>query len=155
AEALYGNGDDVIDLLARHLYLAGAGPKAADYLLRAANRAKSLYANEEAIAHLEHVAEIVAAGDDHAQHLSSIQLELADLRELVGDYEAAQTLYETVRETTGEVRAWRGIASTLRKRGRYDEALEVLADAAAVVGDGTLELALDRAWTLAAASRFQ
>src|SRR5439155_15501130 len=64
-------------------------------------------------------------------------------------------LYETVRETTGEVRAWRGIASTLRKRGRYDEALEVLAAAAAVVGDGILELALDRAWTLAAASRFQ
>jgi predicted ATPase/class 3 adenylate cyclase len=153
AESLYGAGDDVIDLLARHLYLSEAGPKAIDYSVRAADRAKSLYANEEAITHLEHVAEIMAGGEAD-DGLSTIQLEVADLRELIGDYEAAQALYETVRDTTDEARAWRGIASTLRKRGRYDEALEVLASATAVVDAGTLEVALERAWTLAAASRF-
>jgi adenylate cyclase len=154
AESLYGAGDDVVDLLARHLYLAGAGPKAVDYLLRAADRAKNLYANEEAIAHLEHVAEIVAGDDGSDRQLSAIQLELADLRELVGDYEAAHDLYEAVRDTTDEARAWRGIATTLRKRGRYDEALEILAAAGAIAGDGALELGLECAWTLAAASRF-
>ena len=35
AERLYGAGDDVIDLLARHLYLGKAGEKAVGFLRRA------------------------------------------------------------------------------------------------------------------------
>ena len=52
AEVLYGTGDDVIDLLARHFYLADAGVKAVDYLEKAGVRSERLFANEEAIVHL-------------------------------------------------------------------------------------------------------
>ena len=56
---LYGAGDDVLDLLARHLYLGEAGAKAIDYLVRAGERARRLFANEEAILHFGRAAELV------------------------------------------------------------------------------------------------
>lgn len=148
AEALYGAGDDAIDLLARHLYLARAGEKAVEYLVRAAARARRLFANEEAILHLARAAEL-------APERPAILFDLADLHELVGNYDEALRLYGDLRDTTGDVRAWRGVASTLRKRGRYDEALTTLDEAASLL-DGAVPAAiwLDRAWTLAAGSRF-
>src|SRR5207253_1269179 len=66
AEALYGAGDEAIDLLARHLYLGGGGEKAVAYLARAAERAKRLYANQEAILHLTRLLEL-APGDADRQ----------------------------------------------------------------------------------------
>ena len=60
AEALYGTGDDVLDLLARHLYLGEAGAKAVDYLVRAGERAKRLFANAEAIVHLARAIEVAS-----------------------------------------------------------------------------------------------
>ena len=116
AEELYGAGDDTIALLARHLYLGSGGAKAVEYLIRAGERAKQLFANQEAIVHFEHAAEL-APGD------MSIRLRIADLRELIGDYEDALALYEAIRDKTGDVAAWAGIASVLRGQGRYDEAL--------------------------------
>ena len=142
AEALYGAGDDAIELLARHLYLAEAGPKAVEYLLRAAGRARGLYANEEAIVHLERALEL--STDD-----AEIALALADLRELVGDYDAAQALYQRVRESVGDPRAWRGEAAILRKRGRYEDALDLLRGA-----PDEPALLLERTWTLTVAGRF-
>jgi len=63
-ERLYGSGDDVIDFLAGHLYRAEAVPQAIDYLLRAGERAKRLFANREAIDHLTRALELVALLDD-------------------------------------------------------------------------------------------
>lgn len=58
-EDLYGAGDDVIDFLARHLYLAEAGEKAVECLLRAAERSKRLFANEEAVFHVTRGLEVL------------------------------------------------------------------------------------------------
>ena len=143
AEALYGAGEDSVELLARHLYLAEAGPKAVDYLLRAAERARGLDANDEAIVHLERALES-ADGD------LEIALALADLRDLVGDYDEALRLYSEVRAGTGDLRAWRGAAATLRKQGRYDDALTLLDDA-----PDDLALRVERGWTLSVAGRFE
>jgi class 3 adenylate cyclase/tetratricopeptide (TPR) repeat protein len=142
AERLYGAGDDVVELLARHLYLAEAGRKAVEYLVRAAKRARALYANDAAILHLERALEL--GGDD-----PEIALALADVRELVGDYEEALRLYLHVRDTSGDPRAWRGAAATLRKQGCYDDALALL-DCA----PDDLALRLERGWTLSVAGRF-
>src|SRR5206468_6380271 len=101
AEALYGASDDIVELLARHLYLGEAGPKAVDYLVRAGERARRLYANEAAILHFERALEI--SGGDR-----EIELALADVHELVGDYDDALNLYSSVREASNDVRAWRG-----------------------------------------------
>jgi tetratricopeptide (TPR) repeat protein len=142
AESLYGAGDDSIELLARHLYLGEAGAKAVEYLVRAADRARALFANDEAVAHLERALE--AGGFD-----ADITLALADVHELVGSYDEALRLYSDTRDRTPSVRAWRGAAGTLRKQGSYDDALALLDRAPEDV-----ELQLERGWTLSVAGRF-
>ena len=151
AEELYGAGDEVIDLLARHLYLGEAGDRAVEYLLRAGERSKRLYANHEAILHFTRAAELVP-GDPE------IRLQLADLHELVGDYEEALRLYEEERRETNHVRAWRGLAATHRKRGEYGQALDVVELAfrsEGLKGEDLIPLWLEQAWTLSVAGRFE
>ena len=151
AEEMFGAGDDVIELLARHLYLGEGGPKAVEYLVRAGARAKHLFANEEAIVHFQHVVEL-------APERTELQLELADLYELVGKYDSALDGYGAIRDSRpSEVQAWAGMASTLRKRGAYDQALEVVEDALRSsdlrVGDLS-PIRLQQGWTLSVAGRF-
>jgi adenylate cyclase len=150
AEALYGAGDDAIDLLARHLYLGGGGPKAVEYLARAGERAKALFANEEAILHLSRASEL-------APENVELRLAVAELHELVGHYDDALSLYAYVRDTTSDVRAWRGLSAIYRKRGEYEQSLSTVSDAlgaeAAQDGDALL-LWLERGWTLLAAGRY-
>jgi adenylate cyclase len=149
AEALYGAGDDVVDLLARHLYL-GEGDKAVEFLRRAGVRAKRLFANDEAILHFSRALEL--APDDR-----EIRLELADLHELVGSYGDALRLYGDVRDASGDIRAWRGLASTLRTRGEYAEALSVVDDAfrdERLRDADVTPLWVEQAWTLSATGRF-
>ena len=150
AEALYGAGDQTIDLLARHLYLAEAGPKAVDYLRRAGERARRLFANEEAILHLTRAAEL-------APDAAGLTLQLANLHELVGDYDEALRLYTRVRDQTSDVGAWRGIAATLRRRGEYEHAMRVLDEAFAsdaLKGRDLSPLWLEAGWTMSITGRF-
>jgi class 3 adenylate cyclase/tetratricopeptide (TPR) repeat protein len=129
AEAMYGAGDEIIDLLARHLYLGKAGAKAIDYIVRAGERARRLFANEEAILHFQRAAEVAAAEPMVAERLPEIQLSLADLHDFVGAYDEAMKLYAAVRDATSDVRAWSGMVSTLQKQGRYEEALGIANEA--------------------------
>jgi adenylate cyclase len=148
AERLYGAGDDTVDLLARHLYLAGA-PNAGEYVVRAGRRAARLYANHEALLHLGRALEL--SPDDH-----ELQLELAILHELVGEYDRALDLFTAVRDATGEVQAWRGVAAVLRKRGDYERALSAV-DAAfsdeRLSASDVTPLWLEQAWTLSVSGR--
>jgi class 3 adenylate cyclase/tetratricopeptide (TPR) repeat protein len=151
AESLYGSGDDVIDLLARHLYLGGAGSRAIDYLVRAGDRSRSLFANEEAILDYTRALELARADPSQAERLPEMVLALADLHELRGDYDEARRLFEEVRDLDGDVRAWRGISSTLRRQGHYADALAALADAFRAFADSDADLRplwLERGWTL-------
>ncbi len=156
AESLYGAGDDVIDLLARHLYLGEAGTKALDYLLRAGERATRLFANDEAILHLGRAVELARDEPTFASRLPGILLDLADLDELVGRYDDALRFYGEVQAATNDLRAWHGIASTFRKRGEYSKALEVLDAAlksAPPTEDDLLPLRVEQARTLAVSGR--
>jgi adenylate cyclase len=132
ARALHGDGDDTIDLLARHLYLGDAGEDAFHALLRAGRRAARLYANDEAALHLERAVEVLRGLPDRAADLPDVVLELADVQDLRGEYDDALRLYEQVRSSADDVRAWRGVTAVLRKRGQYTAALSVLDD---FVGD--------------------
>jgi class 3 adenylate cyclase/tetratricopeptide (TPR) repeat protein len=129
AEAMYGAGDEIIDLLARHLYLGEAGAKAIDYLIRAGERARRLFANEEAILHFQRAVEVAADNPAVGARLPDIQLSLADLHDFVGAYDEAITLYAAVRDATSDVRAWSGLVSARQKQGRYDEALQIANEA--------------------------
>jgi adenylate cyclase len=150
AEAMYGSGDHVIDLLARHLYLGEAGEKAVAYLRRAGDRSRRLYANEEAILHYSRAREL--APDDHA-----IIATLADLHELVGNYDDALLLYAQIIDRWNDVRGWRGSAAVLRKLGRYEEALALVEEAfgdAALAGTDLTPLWLEQGWSLSVMGRF-
>jgi adenylate cyclase len=150
AEALYGSGDHVIDLLARHVYL-GAGEKAAEYLVRAGARAQRLFANEEAILHFNRALELVPDDDE-------IRLRLAGLHELVGNYDEALRLHEHVRERRpDDVRAWAGAASALRRKGELEAALALVDQAfrTSALRDADLApLWLEQGWTLSVAGRY-
>ena len=151
AEAMYGSGEDSIDLLARHLYLGDAGAKAVDYLVRAGERARRLFANDEAIVHFSRAAELVRADASLADRLPEILLTLGDLHEMRGDYEQSLALFAEVGEVTGDVRGWRGVASTLRHRGEYARALSHLDAAFAAPALDAADLRplwLERAWSL-------
>jgi tetratricopeptide (TPR) repeat protein len=157
AESLYGAGDETIDLLARHLYLGEAGEKAADYLVLAGARARRLFANAEAILHYTRAVEVARSDAALAGRLPAMLLELADLHELIGDYDEALRLYTEVRDETQDVRAWRGLASTLRKRGEFIEALGVVDKAFstdALAGRDLRPLWLERGWTLSVMGRY-
>jgi class 3 adenylate cyclase/tetratricopeptide (TPR) repeat protein len=154
AEALYGAGDDVIDLLARHFYLGEGGAKALQYLGSAAQRAKRLFANPEAILHLRHAEEVVRDRPEFGDQLPAIMLDQAELLERVGNFAEAFRVYNEVRQQTGDVNGWGGMASTLRKQGKYAEALTLLELAAAAVKGSDLRLVwLERSWCLNVAGR--
>ncbi|MGZ6826145.1 MAG: tetratricopeptide repeat protein, partial [Mycobacteriales bacterium] len=121
--ALYGSGDETIDLLARHLFLADAGEEAVEALLRAGRRAARLHANDAAVGHLEKALQVLAEGDSR---LPEVRAELAALHEVRGDYEAAELLFHLLRTTRGAPEDWLGEAVVLRKTGRYAEAIALL-----------------------------
>jgi class 3 adenylate cyclase/tetratricopeptide (TPR) repeat protein len=156
AERLYGAGDDSIDLLARHLHLAEAGDKAIEYLIRAGERAKKLFANDEALIHFGHAADLARLDESKTDVLHDLLLKIADLQELRGSYEDASRLYEEVRDAANLPRAWRGIAASLRNRSEYARALEVV-EAAFEQGFARSELPelyLERGWVLSREGRY-
>jgi adenylate cyclase len=157
AEQLYGAGDDVVDLLARHLYLGEAGAKAIDFLVRAGERARRMYANQEAIVHFGRAAELADSASSEAKRRVEILLALADLHDLVGDYDDAVRLYASLRAATSDLLAWRGEVVAHRKRGEYEAALSLLDEAfttPTLVGEDLTPLWLERGWTLSTAGRF-
>jgi adenylate cyclase len=156
AEQLYGSGDHVIDLLARHLYLGGS-PKAVDYLVRAGGRAKRLYANEEAILHFRRAFELAEQKEDFAAQRVELLATLADLQEHVGNYDDALILYTEIIDRWNDVRGWRGSAAVLRKLGRYEEALALLQRAfgdPALRGADLTPVWLEQGWSLSVMGRF-
>ncbi|MDT4938113.1 MAG: hypothetical protein QOG80_1784, partial [Pseudonocardiales bacterium] len=117
--ALYGSGDDVIDLLAHHAYRAGIGADALPYLRRAADRAARLFANDEAIKLLDAALEIAQTDATAADDVSDILVQLASLHELIAELDRALDLYGQVVARTPDLRGFLGQASTLGKLGRY------------------------------------
>ena len=131
---LYGEGDETVDLLAQHLYLAEAGEEALPPLLRAGSRAERLYANDAAVLHLSRALEVLEQHAPADPRVVAVRLELGRLHELRGDYDSALQLFDGVRRGPGGAEAWRGCASVLRKKGLVAESLQVLDEGLAAEG---------------------
>lgn len=148
AERLYGVDDTSVDLFARHFYLGEEPPKAYPYLVRAADRAERLFANEQALTHLRRALELIDAGPDQ-DHLT---LRCARLEEVIGRYTEALQLYRTVLKRAGDFRAALGEISTLRKLGEYDSCDSAIARARTQYPEPmaaeTAALALEEGWLL-------
>jgi class 3 adenylate cyclase/tetratricopeptide (TPR) repeat protein len=160
-EQLRPDTGETVDLLARHLTLGGAGRKAVAALERAADRARRLYANDEAHRLLRRADQVADELADGAQLTVSerarLRLALAGLADLLGDYDEAERLYRDVRDRSGDLAAWRGEAAVLRKRGRADEVLALLDEADRVLRPGPQAqglLGLERGRALVACGRF-
>ena len=157
-EQVYGDGDEHVDLLAHHLYLGDAGSRAVDFLLRAAARDRGLFANDEALVHLEHALEVLGSHPELEDQVASVQLEMATLLDRVGRYEEAERLFTEVRDRSGDVEAWRGIASVRRRRGDVPGALELLDQAMPAIsgrGGDVRALWLERGWCLGVQGRYR
>ena len=156
AEVLYGTGDDVIDLLARHLYLAEAGVKAVDYLERAAQRARELFANDQAAMHLHRGLELARRTGRLASRVPGLLLDAAAVEEQSGQYDEAARDFAEALATTSSVAAWRGLAAVLRRWGRPGDALALIDRALAsddVQGQDVAPLWLERTATLVGEGR--
>jgi class 3 adenylate cyclase/tetratricopeptide (TPR) repeat protein len=125
AQQLYGVDESTVDLFARHFHLGEEPEKAYPYLLRAADRAERLFANEQALTQLRRALELADAVPGAADHRLDLLLRCARLEETMGRYEEAISLYHEVAEA-GHLRAAVGEAEILRKVGRWDEAVACL-----------------------------
>jgi class 3 adenylate cyclase/predicted ATPase len=148
AEQLYGVDDSTVDLFARHFYLGEEPEKAYPYLLRAADRAERLFANEQALTQLRRALELTASGPDR----EAVTLRCARLEEVAGRYTEALELYRQVLEANGDFRAALGEVATLRKLGEYDSCQAAIARARTTYPNPTPTetgaLAFEEGWLL-------
>jgi ABC-type transport system substrate-binding protein/class 3 adenylate cyclase len=93
-EALYADSDDeVYDLLARHFSEADEPEKAVEYLLKAGDAARALYADQEAIEHYKKARKFLARlGDDRRTRDTLFKMALA--YHLAFDFEKAEDVYD-------------------------------------------------------------
>jgi tetratricopeptide (TPR) repeat protein len=109
--------DEVVSRLAHHFTSGGDWEKALQYTIRAGDRARELYANEEAIAYYQRALEL-AEGKEEA---SIIYEGLGDVYALVGKHQKAIESYQSVLDGTGEGLDKRRRAEIHRKIGRVYE----------------------------------
>lgn len=128
---LYGSGDDVVDMLARHAHGGEMGRVAVDYLERAGARAEAMFANEQAAGSLHQAIEIAARDVDARDRLAPLLLRCGRVEETRGGYAEALELYRRAEAEGGDLPAVLGQASTLRKLGDYPASLQVIAAARA------------------------
>jgi class 3 adenylate cyclase/pimeloyl-ACP methyl ester carboxylesterase len=94
-EARHGDAlDEIVETLAHHFEQGAAWPRAAEYYLRAAAKAKQRYTYPTALAFAQKGREIAAGGPGcEAVHPRALELE-GDLHSLLGELEAANRSYE-------------------------------------------------------------
>jgi adenylate cyclase len=123
--------DQYIDLLAHHYSHSTNQAKQREYLLKAGIAAQAAFANAAAINYYRRLLPMVEAPDQ-----SPVMLRLAQVLELVGEWDEAEQNNRLAREASERLGDMAGLAasqhalgSLLRKRGRYAEAQEQLQQA--------------------------
>jgi tetratricopeptide (TPR) repeat protein len=123
---LYGDGDDVIDLLARHAYLGGMGPDALPYIERAADRAGSVFANAAAMGYLEQAIGIVEVHEALAGRLAELLVKRGELLDRTGRFAEAADDYRRAYALTGDATAALAEASSLYRLDRHADCAALL-----------------------------
>jgi predicted ATPase/DNA-binding SARP family transcriptional activator len=137
--------------IARHYRLAGNDAAAADYFRQAGAYARRLYANTEALAHLQTA---LALGHPDTAGLHE---DIGDLQTLLGEYSAALRSYETAAVlSAGEnlARIEQKLGTVYVRRGEWDRA-ENHFEAALRASKGSERSTLYADWSLAAYRRGQ
>jgi len=148
--SLFGTGDDVVDMLARHAQRGEMGAEALGFLERAGERSASLFANEQAVVYLRQAIDI--AEGEASERLPGLLLRCAQVEETRGAYREALDLYQRSEALDGNLQGALGQAATLRKLGDYRACLEVLRQAReshpVLPPDDVARVALEEGWVL-------
>ena len=138
--ALYeGRLDEFVDVLAYHYGRGDHDPKALTWLARAGDRARSLYANEEAMAYYRSAVERAPDGEGPLEAGSLLE-RIGDVQLVVGKYDDAVASFEQARGRIPvptrpvDARLHRKTAQARRTQGRYDDALAAFERARAALG---------------------
>jgi class 3 adenylate cyclase/tetratricopeptide (TPR) repeat protein len=135
-DAYAGRLDEFVDALAFHYERSDNDERAIFWLRRAGDRARSLFANSEALALYN--AALARAPTDDGESRAAIHERLADVLRLVGRYDEALAHLWTGRHgavaPATAARLSRKIAMTLTSKGAYGEALDELDVAATALG---------------------
>ena len=109
--------DEVVSRLAYHFTAGGDREKALRYSIRAGDRARELYANEEAIAYYQRALELAESEEE----LATIYEGLGDVYALLGKHQKAIESYTSVLDSAGAGLDKRRLAEIHRKIGRVYE----------------------------------
>jgi adenylate cyclase len=121
--------DDYYGLLAHHYRLSGERPKAVQYLLKAGDAARAIFANEDALQHYRWALDMLPPDDPQAWQARDA---LADVLAVTGRYSEALLAYDALLAPganlplSQRVEVQRKRGSVLEKQGRYAEALTEL-----------------------------
>ncbi len=133
--------EEVADLLAYHFDRAAAWPEAFRYHILAGDRARSLYANQEATAHYRRALEVLAQEPKVGTPEQTVRLweNLGDVQAFVGQYDQALASYcQGLGACPGErlqaLLYWR-IGQVHERKGETDLALEYLNRALELLGE--------------------
>jgi len=109
--------DEGVSQLAYHFVAGGDREKAGRYSIKAGDRARELYANEEAIVYYQRAIELAESEEE----LATIYEGLGDVYALVGKHQKAIESYKSVLDSAGEGLDKRRVAEIHRKIGRVYE----------------------------------
>lgn len=132
--------DEFTDTLAFHYDRSDRDEKALQWLVRAGDRAKALFANEEALTAYEGALRRAADGEA-ALEAGTILERIGDVALVAGRYEAAIEAFRTARQRIPSprpataARLLRKSGQAMRSLGRFDETLLEIATALVALGD--------------------
>ncbi len=86
--------EEAVEILAEHLRLAGDDARAAEYLHRAANKARRLYANADSIRLFEQALDSARRAGAPPREIAAIHLGRGEVHQLLGAYPAALADFE-------------------------------------------------------------
>jgi adenylate cyclase len=129
-EALGGTRAEDWEQLGHHFSLSADRARGARYLVQAGDRARSIFANADAIRHYERALGILAESEAAEGERSTVQERLADVLGLTGRRDAARRHYDAVRRSAeaagdrpAEARVCRKLAALHWDAGEREPAL--------------------------------
>ncbi len=129
--------DEYVDILAFHYDRSEDDSKAITWNLQAGDRARRLYANEQALSYYEVALRRSEAGVTPVP-VSDIYERIGDVRLLTGHYDEAIESFRSARARSADgpraARPQRKIGVALRTKGAYDEALTAFTEARETIG---------------------
>jgi predicted ATPase len=130
--------DSVVGNLAYHYYRCKDKAKALTYLVKAAEKAKKEYSNEEAIRFYNKALEF----EEDAQKRIEIFVVLGDIYEVIGEYDKSIVFYESALELAKDnkkrARIKSKISETIRLKGEHSKSIRIATEVLVILrGEGS------------------